>query len=92
MKHDTHMIQMKLEEIKNAEKQLKIVEKEVNFLEKKEARLKDPDYIHDLEEKIASNKRKMEELQRDNDSLRKQQKKTERLIAKKEKYVISHPD
>jgi len=53
VKHDTHMIQMKLEEIKNAEKQLKIVEKEVNFLEKKEARLKDPDYIHDLEEKIA---------------------------------------
>jgi hypothetical protein len=34
----------------------------------------------------------MEELQRDNDSLRKQQKKTERLIAKKEKYVIAHPD
>ena len=83
---------MKLEEIKNAEKQLKIVEKEAAFLDKKQSRLHDPEHLRTLEAKIAENKRRMEELQRDNDLMRKQQKKTERLIAKKEQYLIAHPD
>lgn len=53
---------MKLEEIKNAEKQLKIVEREAAFLDKKQARLHDSEHLRSLEGNIAENKRRMEEL------------------------------
>lgn len=46
------LIQRKMEEIKNAEKQLKIVEKEFLFFEKKESRMKDPEYLRTLKSKI----------------------------------------
>lgn len=91
-KQDTQAIQRKVEEIKNAEKQLKIVEKELGFLEKKEQRMKDPGYVDSLRQKIVENKALIEKYEKDNIELKKQQKKTERLIAKKEQYALAHPD
>ena len=42
---DSLLIHRKMEEIKNAEKQLKIAEREYLFLSKKERRLKDESYL-----------------------------------------------
>lgn len=60
-----------MEEIKNAEKQFKIVEKEFNFLEKKEHKLKNKEYIRELHTQMKESVGLIEQLVRDNESLRK---------------------
>lgn len=91
-REDMLLIQRKVEEIKNAEKQLKIVEKECMYLEKKEQRMKNKEYCKGLSKQIRDGEKTIEEIKRDIYNLKKEQKRTERLIAKKEQYLIAHPD
>lgn len=54
--------------------------------------MKDPNYVRNLQAKIFENRERIEQIEKENIDLKKQQKKTERLIAKKEQYALAHPD
>jgi hypothetical protein len=54
--------------------------------------MKDKEYCRGLGKKLRDGERNIEEIKRDIYNLKKDQKRTERLIAKKEQFLIAHPD
>eukprot|EP00347_Sterkiella_histriomuscorum_P000181 403376869 len=81
---DSLEIQKKIEEIKNAQKSLKIQEKELNYLQKRENRLRDEQYIMQLFTRVDENQGLIDSIQKENLVLQQVQKQTERKIERKQ--------
>eukprot|EP00347_Sterkiella_histriomuscorum_P002021 403369778 len=81
---DSLEIQKKIEEIKNAQKSLKIQEKELNYLQKRENRLRDDQYIMQLFSRVEENQGLIDSIQKENLVLQQVQKQTERKIERKQ--------
>ncbi|CDW89278.1 UNKNOWN [Stylonychia lemnae] len=85
-------IQRKIEEIKNADKHLKMTEKEYNFLAKIEGRMKDQHYLNQLFAKVEENSQVVDQIKKDNEFLRNEQRKNERKIDKMSQLQQNDPD
>ena len=84
-KEDQEALTQKLNEIRNAEKQMKSTAKELQGLQKKYDRVKDWKHLSDLYKQTEEDQRKIKQLERDNKKLRTEQKKAEFKIAKQMK-------
>ena len=76
-KNEAQQIQRKLDEIKNAEKQLKNCLKETASLKKKYDKVKDWKYLSNLYKQCDEDKRAIEKLEKDNKKLAADQKKAD---------------
>ena len=76
-----------LNEIRNAEKQMKTTAKELQSLQKKYDRVKDWKHLSNLYKQTDEDQRKIQRLEKDNKKLRADQKKAEFKIAKHMKNV-----
>jgi hypothetical protein len=72
-----------LNEIKNAEKQLKNTIREMQSLKKKYAKVKDWKYLSQLYKQCEEDKRAIEKMEKDNRKLQGDQKKAEFKLARK---------
>ena len=54
--------------------------------------MKDRDYVRGLKTQTAEQAKQIEAVKKEIINLKKEQKRTERLIQKKEQYALQHPD
>lgn len=80
---DAFSISRKLDEIKNAEKQFKNSQKELNSVKKKYDKVHDWKYLSNLYKQCDEDKRAIEKLEKDNRKLQADQKKAEFKLARK---------